>query len=552
MKGLFNKLQGWLKGGEVHVFLEFFVLALFIFYPILKPGFVFALDLVFVPELRMPAWLFNDFAIRSFFYLLNFILSSAAIEKGLLFFVVIFSGVGMYRLVKTKSEWPRYFAGILYIFNPFFYERLAVGQVFLLLGYALLPWAIISALRFFRQPTLRQAVKTGLWLGIIPLVNLHSVVFFGLFLAIYFLGEVISNYQTKVSSQLVTRYFVVIVLICLAINSFWLWPSIFSADSYAKDINNISLDENLETFRSQADPQFGLTFNLLSLFGFWGEGRGVFADLKATQPLWPVISSILLVLALWGWIVRRNKSEDASLTRSLFILSVVSFFLSISTNFRFFYPLFSFSLLKIFREPQKFISLLVLAYAFFGAWALEDISRRIKGKWGSLLLGIILILPMLNTYILFAGLKGQLAPHKYPQSWYQVENILRNDKDDFKVLFLPWHSYLSFSFLDNKLINNPAQCPTNCFFSKPIISSNDMELRGIASAKNEMSKFVIKDLLNIESDSDLGTTMKDRGIKYIILAEEVDYEKYDFLKNQKDLKEVYYEGGLRLFRNLVW
>ena len=546
-----KRIGTWWRAKKMHVFLEFFVLALFIFYPLLKSGFVFALDLVFVPELRMPTWLFNDFILRSFFYFLNFVFPSSIIEKALLFVIVILSGAGMYRLVKTESEWPRYFAGILYIFNPFFYERLAAGQVFLLLGYAFMPWAIISAQKFFREPTLGRALKTGLWLGIIPLVSLHSVVFFGLFLTLYLLAEIVKNYKAGVSSRQVIKYFVIIIFACLVINSFWLLPSIFSTGSYVRSMGDIALDDNLGAFQSQPDPQFGLAFNLLSLFGFWGEGRGVFADLKAVQPLWPVISSVLFILALWGAVIQGRKNDSRGLAIVLFSLGLISFLLAMSTNFKVFYPLFNFSLLKVFREPQKFISLLVLAYAFFGAWALNDIFQRIKGKWGNIVISIFLILPLANTYILFAGLKGQLAPHEYPRSWYQVENILRTDKDNFKVLFFPWHSYLSFSFLDNKVINTPAQCPTNCFFSKPIISSHDMELLGTVSASNKIDKFVIDNVLN-EQVGDLGGVMKSEGIKYIILAEEVDYEKYDFLERQPNLKEIYYEGELKLFINLLW
>jgi hypothetical protein len=552
MKKILKSISGWLLKDDRKVYLEFFALALLIFSPILKPGFVFALDLVFAPNLKMPAWFANDFVIRSFFSLLNIILPSSVIEKLLLFSIVILSGVGMYKLVQTKSEWPKYFAGIFYIFNPFFYERLVNGQIFLLLGYALFPWAMKTAIIFFSSPNFKQSLKVGLWLGLLALVNFHTIFFFGLFLLIYFLAVIIKNPK---ANFYLAKFFLLIIFIALLVNSFWLAPFFLQKNTYFNQANSIIGDGDLEIFKSQADPKFGLALNIAALYGFWGEGRGSYMDLKAIQPFWFEISMIIFAVAVIGTAVYFKKRENRDLGIALVALCILSFFISISTNFKFLHPFFQNIFFRIFRDPQKFVSFLALAYAFFGAWALDYFLLKIKKSfYVNLIVIIFLALPLFNSFILFSGLKGQFFSVEYPASWNEINEILNRDKDDFKTLFFPWHSYMSFNFVKNKLITNPAQCPTNCFFDKLIIVSNDIEVSGVGSLIIDPSSVFIQEQILTKRNqiSDLGRLIKPYGIKYIILAEEVDYEDYKFLEKQEDLKMIYNKDRLRLYLNLVW
>jgi len=72
------------------------------------------------------------------------------------------------------------------------------------------------------------------------------------------------------------------------------------------------------------------------------------------------------------------------------------------------------------------------------------------------------------------GFWGQLKPTDYPEDWYEINDILNNDPQDFNVLFLPWHQYMDFKWIPNtqKRVANPA----SNFFDKPAIQGENTEI----------------------------------------------------------------------------
>ena len=73
-----------------------------------------------------------------------------AAERVLLVAIVLLAGLGVHRLVAGERAGLAAFAGVLYAINPFVYDRLLTGQWFLLLGYAVLPWALRALIRTLR------------------------------------------------------------------------------------------------------------------------------------------------------------------------------------------------------------------------------------------------------------------------------------------------------------------------------------------------------------------------------------------------------------------
>ena len=64
------------------------------------------------------------------------------IQDILIFFILILSGISMHFLVNTKSQIPKYFAGIFYMINPFVYLRFMAGHWLLLLAYSITPFVV--------------------------------------------------------------------------------------------------------------------------------------------------------------------------------------------------------------------------------------------------------------------------------------------------------------------------------------------------------------------------------------------------------------------------
>jgi hypothetical protein len=148
-----NKLSSWFQQKDKIAYLIYGALALIILLPLFKSGYVFAMDMVFSPHLRWPEQ-FNS--TDAFLYLLNFILPSQIIQKIFLFSILFLSGIGMHKLIPTKDELPKYFAGIFYIFNPFVYSRFLFGQWFF--AYALMPFVVKSIFEFLKCPKIKLMV----------------------------------------------------------------------------------------------------------------------------------------------------------------------------------------------------------------------------------------------------------------------------------------------------------------------------------------------------------------------------------------------------------
>ena len=82
---------------------------------------------------------------------------------------------------------PAAYAGTLYAVNPFVYDRLTAGQLHLLLGYALLPWAFSSLVHALEEAGPGRAGVVGLWLGVLAAVSLHIA---GMFALLVVAGQV--------------------------------------------------------------------------------------------------------------------------------------------------------------------------------------------------------------------------------------------------------------------------------------------------------------------------------------------------------------------------
>src|SRR3990167_259991 len=183
----------WFKQNERTIYLEYAFIALVILLPLLKPGYILTLDMVFTPKIPMPTEVGNNYLLISLLHFLNYIIPSQIIEKILLFLIIFLSGVGMHRLIPTSNKWPKYFAALLYIFNPFVYSRFMAGHWVLLLAYAITPFAVKSILDFFKAPDFKKSLRVLIWLILISIFSLHAIIMIFIFFAFAFVFFLFKN-----------------------------------------------------------------------------------------------------------------------------------------------------------------------------------------------------------------------------------------------------------------------------------------------------------------------------------------------------------------------
>jgi hypothetical protein len=516
----------------------YFILSLFLLCILLMPGYVLTLDMVFGPKMNPDFYglqgppMGGGLLLGTSVYALSFVFPTWLIQKILLFLVFFLSGISAHSLTNTKSEVPKYFAGILYAVNPFIYVRFLAGHLGILLAYAIVPFAIKYFLEFLDDSSKRNGMKV-----FIPLIFIATgphVLFLTLisFLIIFCFKS--TELRSKIK-RLIPRL-ALLALAFLAISAYWLVPLATAEETKVQQIT----EQDLFVFAPRGEG-LSVPYSLATMYGFW---RGGYTYTKDIFPAWHLFFFIILFLAVYGFI-SNHKDRRA---QSLAAIGIISFLLAMGAVGPLGSLFESVSVLRGFRDSQKFVGLLVLAYAYLGALGVDSLLSRFKQDNKKILsisvVAIVLVTPIAYNFTQF-GFWGQLQPTDYPADWYEANEILNADNQDFNVLFLPWHLYMDFRFVPNqdKRIANPA----SIFFDKPIISGQNMEVPGIYTQSTNPGQRYVENILSSGVIS--GENLKLLNVKYVILAKEVDYAQYLGMLNASDLELVFDSENLMLYRN---
>ena len=462
---------------------------------------------------------------------LNFILPFSIIQKILLFLIFFLSGISMYKLVNTKKRLPKYFAGLFYMINPFVYVRFMAGHWNLLLGYAILPFVIKSIMNFLEKPSKKQLIKTCLIITLIGIISIHML---GLSLFVFLIFFIFKFKKSLVKPILFLSLFFILL------NSFWIIPLLTSQDNTL--IQEIG-DKDISVFATETNP-INSMFNTASLYGFWRERAYALPKNIIPLPIYVLLFGVILYLTIQGYIYSKDNYKGPLLT-----VTILAFILAVGITYPLFKPVFLFLFnklifMKIFREPQKFVILIALFYAYFSAKGIEYFLKNSERQVKTALI-LVLFLPLIYTPTMFGSFWGQLHTIDYPKDWYEVNNLLNQDKEDFNVLFLPWHGYLDFRFIPNqdKRIANPSKA----FFDKPIIKSDDIELGALKEHTTDPVLFYVGNLLRDKENTE--EKLKLINVKYVIIAKEIDYKNHLWMLNETGLELVKETDNLYLLKN---
>ena len=542
--------------------LLFALLSFIIVFPLLSPGFILTMDIAFTPKLPIPSLTSPVFFFGSLLSFASLIIPSYFVQKLMLFLVFFLSGWGMYGLVPRKYGMIALFGGIFYAINPFVYERVMAGKWQFLLGYSLFPFVISSIINFFDQLEKKSALFLAVWASIL----LNLVVHYSLVLiaVILIYGAVYVYFHQEKIPLIIKRLFLFSVLAFL-FNINWLLPSILGLAGAGQMVNMFD-SSDLTAFQSVPDRNFGLIFNLLSGFGFWPEVYDYFISSKSIIFFWPLLSILIIFLSFVGVVktFQEKEKKDFPLILTLIMLFILSLDLAggvaLKSSANFFYYLYEiFPPLRGFREPQKLVGIIMFCYAYFGSIGLSSLISRVKNsRLLSIVCYLLILLPFLYTPTVLGGFWGQLKPVFYPESWYKVDKILKNDKDSFLTVFFPWHQYMRFAFINNRVVTNPAPY----YFEKAVLTSQSYETAPLDSHDTRIEALHVEGLLGIEKEGKnllddpvsrkikWGESLAPINAKYIILSKDDDWLNYRFLNRQTDIEKIYEGNDIVLYQNL--
>jgi hypothetical protein len=564
--------------------LAYAFLALLIIIPLLGPGYYLTLDMQFGPGSFEPFQFHELYGtgpsqygaylpVKLAMAALSLLLPVEVVEKLLLFTIVFLCGALMHHSLPKNLGSSRYFAGLLYMLNPFVFVRFLAGHWSLLLSYAVWPVALRSFMDFLERPKDAGNLFRASLLTSAAAVSSHGLLMLLLaYLAVFIVHMARLAWKAATSASLkqpraplvtaisdsaliplVSRT-ILLALIVIVLNLYWLAPTaILTSGMYSPS----SPEASLAQFGSQGIGM-PLWQSVLTMHGFWREG---FTLTKDVFSLWYVPFILIIAVVLAGLI--SLFSSDRGSAVSMLLIGAAGFLLALgaSSPAVSFFTLFgdAIPLSLFFRDTQKFVGLLCLAYSWLGAYGADAVlstsskasktaARFIKPA----LLALLLAIPVIYDYGFF-GLLGQTHPTSYPDDWYKAGQIIASDPVEGYVVVFPAHLYYYYPWVKSsqKILGNPAEQ----FFSKPVLSPSSVETPYVQSDVNDSRERYMTYLFdNRQYINETATMLLPLNARYIIvLTNDPDYVHYLYMLDRKGgvpgIEKVYQGKMLYLFRN---
>ena len=561
-----TRLSEWTLSGYALPVGYFAALSLLVFYPLVEPGYVLTLDMIFAPntdyvrfglETKGPLY-YGRLPFLAALDVATLVVDDWLVQKVVLLVLPVLCGLSMYVACDERTRLAALFAGTLYAVNPFVYVRLLAGHWYFLLGYAFVPLAVVAVDRFLDPDGDGSLVWAVGWTTLVSVFDPHATVLVALGGGCLWLVRMWTGLRSESqrrSALAVARRFGTFCLAATALNAYWLVPASVAAFGGGTQLTTIS-DVDLSVFSARGTVAGNVPLSVAMLYGFWRGGVTTTADLF---PLWVVglLFAVVLFLTVSGGV---RRWTDANV-RGVVLASVVAFVLSLGVSSPFSEPLFRtltdvIPVLRGMRDSQKFVGLVVFGYAFLGAHGVDHLVPTgrpdVQPVGSSLdhhsllrvgLVALVLLTPLAYTAPMFAGFTGQLDSTTYPDSWGAANDHL-DDSGGGRALFLPWHGYLSVSWTDRRIAT-----PAPLFFDGPVVASQRLEVGGIETRATDPTHCRVGAALADPTDSTLGDELAAVGVEYVVLAHEADYRRYESLADHAAFSVAFAGDAITVYEN---
>jgi len=526
---------------------------------LLQSGYIFAIDQAlntrgWTPQIWWNAyWIGWVSQIFVFFSIPIWVLEKLLV---VMTFTLPVLGVYLYfkKYVEMQSRWALFFALSFSIFNPMLYSRFLDGQVNIYIFYALFPLFLYFVKCFFEYKTLLSAIKVGLWSIILVFTTIHAAYF--IFFIFLIFG--VSNLSTiSREKKFLSLFLGITTIFCLQL--LWFIPLYMSlSEPESSTIWKInSFDENQQLAFANIPENKNPYIEILSMRWYWGdyenrfvESHDIFND--GSKNDWIIFIWFIIIV----WIIYSYKNKTAD--RYIFlVLWILGFILSLwVTNNTIFTPVNSllYNFLPYyagFREPQKFVLFLVIAYIYFGYFgiiAAWDFFKKYKiHSWvAGVVLAFCIISPLLYNFNMLFAFRGQVSVQQYPGEWKEVrEYLAENTCEDCKynTLIFPWHGYMSISWT-HKVV----PIWVTRYLWKNILFGDTIEIWSVYSSSTRSESkivekyiwpsWVLRNNITDEKYIDFLSEVQNIGIQNIVLLKESDYIWYQKILEEMSTKKL--------------
>jgi hypothetical protein len=549
-------VTGWFTKASRHHYLAitwFAALALVVLGPLVAPGYLLLLDAPVGPT-QPPLSLFpgpsqglysvgapTSVAVLAAARVLGLV-APELLNQIMMGAAIIIGGWGLYRFCNRDLGLDRpssIAAGTLYAINPFVYERLLAGQLFIALGYALLPWALPTLAALTETGSWPRAFAALTWCFAISLVSVHLG---GMALVLALAGILVAPRTIPIRITMAA----IVVLGLFLLQAYWILPAWDGSQASGGGLSDLAV------FAPRPRTPAILTWVLL-LHGFW---RAEYPTPLSQSPGLFLASFLpLLAIAATGSIAAIQSAAARRWYGVLGSTALIAIILGMGTSFRLTSGVTRWLYLhvpgySIYREPHKWVALVALAYAVFLGVGLHHIASVVQ-RVRRMVPHVALLAPPLTLVasgLMLWGLGGQVRTSEYPLGWERAASLIQDQEGS--LLFLPWHEFQSVPFAGGRVIHTPAEN----FFEAPVLTSTDDEFlrRRASPVLDPRDAYISTVLRGQRSLEHFGSLVAPLGVRYIGLATWPGGQSYRFLNRQRDLRLLSSGHGFTLYENVAW
>lgn len=449
------------------------VAAVLVLWTALAPGLVLGYDMVFTPDqpltprsVGIDAQLPRAVPVDAVVAALDEVVPASLLQKAVLLGALTCAGGGCGLLagrLAARSSRSGAVAAVVAaaaaVVNPYVVQRLTIGHWSLLVGYAVLPWLVHTALRLDRAG--RAPVRAGAVPLVVLLLALAALTPTGGLLALLVGGA------SLVAVRAPRRAWAVIGGAAVILNAPWWVPALLHPAAAASGAG-----AGVAQFAVRSETVLGPFVSAAGLGGIWnGEVVTPSRGLVAVQ----LVSLVVLGVALLG--AAQVRSPRA--VRLGLVLTSVGVLLALASSV----PGVGVPAVTavvetvpgggLLRDAHKWLALVapVLAVATgLGVAHLAGLSagaaRRAgrepvrAGRPRSLLpafvagVGVLLVVGTIPDGLL--GVGGRLRPVTYPADWRAVADALADEPAQDTVLALPFQPFRRFAWTGDRTVLDPA------------------------------------------------------------------------------------------------
>jgi hypothetical protein len=510
----------------------------------LAPGFLFLPDYEWVPQFDLAEYRAEGSSASLPFTLLiaglHLIVGGALAQKLFLAGILLCIPLGMYLLAKQyTSRAYACAAGMLYLYNPWVFERLAAGHVHVLLGYAYLPIVLHTLRRLLTTPSTQHWVTFCITFALFPMASLHFAYIGAGVCSTYALVHLLCTHPLLPRTRTLLWGAGSALLLALTLNAYWFSTFFGPAGTLSR-----FGQADFEAYATLADPAIGVWATTLSLYGFWNQHVILPRD---TLTYWWIASLVLILLSSIG-VWRMVRTRD-SLSIALGILFIPVLILAVGYGSPSVRPLIDalrahVPLFAGLRETAKMTGLIAFTYALFAPIGCAYLISRVRMPS---YLGITLLtgIAYLGAGTMVWGASGQIMPHEYPTEWSTANTLLAQDSSVQRALVLPWGAYLALDFAGGSSVANPA----TRFFSVPVIVGTNTNNEYLIDAEKTPWNDHLFDLLHGYAHlEDKRLFLTTEQVTHIILLKTADWERYAPIVDSPILTPLYESSTIAVYR----